>query len=237
MTDRDWLAQLRQFRQDNDLTQHDLASFLGVSQRSISRWEAGTDLPSPDVQRRLAALLEPGLGRGVSTIVDAVRAAPVPLALVDGDGNLLVASASFNAVGRAIKYSDSGTGPASTCTVLVVEDDEGVLKATRAALKSWNFLPVGAIDGNVAVRLVSQGVVRPSAVIIDFLLPGARDGVDTAHELRRLIADLPVLIISGEVTPQRMRKISKSGFSFIAKPVDPEQIRLALMALLQPANS
>lgn len=232
MNNRDWLAQLRKYRLDNNLTQHDLASFLGVSQRSVSRWEAGSDLPGADVQRRLAVLLDPGPGGGAAAIADAIRSAPTPLALVDGEGNLLVASAGFNAVGKTIRLAEAGGNAASASTVLVVEDDEGVLKATRAALKSWNFLPVGAIDGNAALRLVQQGAVRPAAAIIDFLLPGGRDGVETANELRRLTANLPVLIISGESTPQRMRKISKSGYPFIAKPVDPEKIRLALMALL-----
>lgn len=65
MNNRDWLAQLRKYRLDNNLTQHDLASFLGVSQRSVSRWEAGSDLPGADVQRRLAVLLDPGPGGGI----------------------------------------------------------------------------------------------------------------------------------------------------------------------------
>lgn len=228
MPKRDWVRDIRAFRQENNLTQHDLATFLGVSQKSVSRWERGADLPAPEIRKRLALLLSDGPAARLPDLFEAVRDAAVPLALIDGNGNILMASRTFSPQGGK-SMAPAGAMPP---TVLVVEDDEAVLKATRAVLKRWNFLSVSAADGEEAVRMVADGSVAPQGAIIDFRLPGALDGVDLALHLRESRPTLPILIISGEASAEQMVKISQSGLPFIAKPVDPDEIRMALLSLL-----
>lgn len=228
MADNCWLEALRRFRREHHLTQRDLAVFLGVNQKTISRWERGTDHPSAEVRDRLRMLLEEKNCDGLPAVYEAVRDAPIPIALVDDRGNVLVASRAFAGERPAAAPTNMGTPP----TVLVIDDDAAVLKATRAVLKRWHFLSVGATDGEVAVQMVADGSVHPSAAIIDFLLPGQMDGVDTAIALRRTLPDLPVLIISGEAVWESMEKITASGLPFIRKPVDPSQIRTTLLAML-----
>lgn len=228
MADTQWLMDVRAFRAENNLTQHDLAIFLGVSQKTISRWERGVDQPGLEIRKRLETLLADGTGSRMPALYEAVRDAVVPLALIDGAGTILVASRNFS----ALAAPPVSAPPKPLPTVLVVEDDCSVLKATRAALKRWNFLSTGVDNGDAALKMVTEGCLCPSAAIIDFLLPGALDGVDLADTLREMLPDLPILIISGEATPERMRKISASGYPFIAKPVNPDDIKLALLSLL-----
>lgn len=231
---------IRSFRLENGLTQSEMAVFLGVTQKTISRWELGVDQPGPDVQARLQTLLG---GKGENhwlSVYDAIRQAAVPIALVDDRGNVLVASdlyppdQSAPVTKPAMIFADAAPLPPMQ-TILVIEDDRAILKATGAVLKRWQFLTVGAADGEEALRMVRDGTVRPDAAIIDFLLPGSVDGVDIAVALRQIIPDLPVLMISGEATPPRMRKISASGLPLIQKPVDPRQLRAALLSLLPRA--
>jgi CheY-like chemotaxis protein len=158
---------------------------------------------------------------------DVVRRSLAPLALIDGKGDVLAASASFDAAALGKREASRSTLP----TVLVVEDDESILKATRAVLKRWRFLSVEATRGEAAIGMVAKREVRPNIAIVDFLLPGGMDGVDTASYLRQIIPGLPVLLISGEATPERIRKISASGLPLITKPVDIEALRAALEAL------
>lgn len=231
MAERDWLIDIRRFRQENDLTQHELATFLGVSQKTVSRWERGVDQPAPEVRRRLELFLQEVAEIPLPSVWEAIRNAPVPLALVDEHGHVLLASKS---------YLQSESGPAAHSghppTVLVIEDDEAVLKATRAVLKRWNILAVGAPSGEAALQLLVEGNFIPKAAIIDFLLPGGMDGVDVAKALRQTLPNLPVLIISGEANAERMVKISHSKLPFVAKPVNPEEIRMVLMSLLPQAK-
>lgn len=218
------------FRRQAQLSQQALAAFLGVGQRTVSRWERGVDHPSPGLLQRLDALIgtqaAPHLP-ALPALYDAIRDAPVPLALVDGAGNVLVASRSHPA------HHGMQARPADRLPqVLVVEDDHGVLQATKAILNRWEFRCFGITSGDGAVEAVRSGDVTPDAAIIDYLLPGSRDGVDTARALLALIPDLPILIVTGEAIVENIRKIADSGLSVITKPVDPKQFHLALKALL-----
>lgn len=234
MTDPDWLVALRRFRQDSRLTQREFAVFLGVNQKTISRWERGIDQPNLETRERLRILLEDSNADGMPRVYEAIRNAPIPIALVDGHGNVLVASGLYSAPNGGA--SPSQEGDAALPTVLVIEDDPAVLKATRAVLKRWHFLTVGATDGEAAVAMVANGSVRPAAAIIDFLLPGSLDGIDTAAALQKAIPNLPVLIVSGEITPERMNKISASGLPFVRKPVEPYKIKTTMFAMLHKSN-
>ncbi|HYH20488.1 MAG TPA: response regulator [Azospirillum sp.] len=223
----DLVSDLRRFRKENDLSQQELATFLGVSQRTVSRWEQGIDRPTDEARARLRLLIGDADASPWPAVYDSIREAVVPMALVDGNGTVLVASKSYpGAPGRSAGQDQA------VPVVLVIDDDEAVLKATRAALKRWQFLSLGAADGESAVAMVTEERVRPDAAVIDFLLPGVLDGVDTAKALRAALPGLPVLLITGEATPERMRKIVESGFPLIPKPVDPQRIKLALTSML-----
>jgi CheY-like chemotaxis protein len=219
------------FRKESGLSQHDLASFLGVGQRTVSRWERGVDQPSSAFMARLQALLGGQEGSPLSLAYDVVRRALVPLAIIDGNGEVLAASASFDRAALGKPETSRSTLP----TVLVIEDDESILRATRAVLKRWHFLSVEAVRGETAVAMVARREVRPDIAIIDFLLLGGMDGVDTASYLRQIVPNLPILLITGEATPERMQKISDSGLPLITKPVDIEALKIALETLFPRA--
>ncbi len=50
-------TRLRTWRRANGVKQHVMASALGVSQATVSRWESGTDLPSLEISRRITDLI------------------------------------------------------------------------------------------------------------------------------------------------------------------------------------
>lgn len=190
------------------------------------------DRPSRTLQERLDALIGGEGSSQLPAIYEAIRNSPVPLALVDADGHILVASKTH----PAAEVGDTSQIPASTKAeiplILVIEDDHGVLQATRAVLSRWEFMSVGITEGAEAVEAVRSGEIVPDAAIIDFLLPGGLDGVDTALALRQIVPGLPVLIVTGEGAPENMRKIAESSLPVITKPVDPRQFHMAMNALM-----
>lgn len=229
VSDEEFSARIRSFRRDGNLSQQALATFLGVSQRTVSRWERGVDRPSAALIDRLTALMADEGGGHLPSIFEAVMNAVAPLALVDGSGRVLVASANYPGAG------DMAAGPSQTGLplVLVIEDDEAVLSATRAVLKRWQFLTAGVTHGQAALHMVANGEMVPDAAIVDFVLPGGLDGVDTALALRAILPRLPILIVSGEDRPETRQKVADAGFPMITKPVDPRQVHLALAAMVQ----
>lgn len=231
-TNDDFAARIQMFRRQSRLSQQALAAFLGVGQRTVSRWERGVDRPSRALQERLDALIGGRDSSQLPAIYEAILNAPVPLALVDAEGNVLVASKGHPAAEIAEPPLVPASAKGDVPLILVVEDDYSVLQATRAVLSRWEFMSIGIADGARAVEAVRNGDIVPKAAIIDFLLPNGLDGVDTALALRQIIPGLPVLIVTGEGVAENMRKIAGSNLPVITKPVDPRQFHMAMNALM-----
>lgn len=77
----DWCSMLRTFRLRHGLIQLELAQMVGVSQRTISRWERGEDQPTKTKQKRLRDLgLQPPTFL-MANLAAAVAHCPAPRAL------------------------------------------------------------------------------------------------------------------------------------------------------------
>jgi transcriptional regulator with XRE-family HTH domain len=77
----DWSAFVRRYRMRHGLTQARLAATVGVSQRTISRWERGEDRPSLDQQKLLRDLAWVPPGTLLQGLASSVLHCPAPRAL------------------------------------------------------------------------------------------------------------------------------------------------------------
>jgi transcriptional regulator with XRE-family HTH domain len=101
----DWTSLLRLYRLRHGLTQQALADIMGVSQRTISRWERGDDRPTKAKQAKLRDLgldLPPVLLANLST---AVRHCPAPRAL-SRMPNLQLLAVSGTAIAKRPSVAD-----------------------------------------------------------------------------------------------------------------------------------
>ncbi len=77
----DWSALIRRYRLRHGLTQGRMASLIGVSQRTISRWERGEDSPNLEWQRRLRDLGWHPPGNLLDSLAASIPHCPFPRAL------------------------------------------------------------------------------------------------------------------------------------------------------------
>lgn len=93
--------------------------------------------------------------------------------------------------------------PARAGPVLIVEDDAAVRQLVRMALASAGFRVLEAADGPSALALIDRN--RPSAIVLDLMLPGM-SGVGFAEELRRrrLRPEVPIVVLSAAVGAERL---------------------------------
>lgn len=77
----DWRSLVRLYRLRHGLTQERMAAIIGVSQRTISRWERGEDRPSLEQQKRLRDLGWQPSGLLMRSLAASVRHCPAPRAL------------------------------------------------------------------------------------------------------------------------------------------------------------
>jgi PAS domain S-box-containing protein len=103
--------------------------------------------------------------------------------------------------------------------VLLVDDEEAVRYTTALQLRDMGYVVTEAASAAAARQLVDTGL-HPDVLITDYMMP-EQTGVQLAKALRALIADLPVLIITGYID-----KLAASAepFELLSKPYTREEI-------------
>lgn len=121
-----------------------------------------------------------------------------------------------------------GTIVAGSGTVLVVDDEPLVLKATATTLGELGYEVVTAPDGVDAVELFRAAPGRFCAVLLDLSMP-RMGGRETYLALRALRGDVPVILTTGYAFNEEAQKILDLGVrAFLAKPFDPAQLSQTL---------
>jgi PAS domain S-box-containing protein len=116
-------------------------------------------------------------------------------------------------------------------TVLLVDDEPGVLATGAEMLRALGFTVVTAADGLEALRRLRAGP-RPDLVVLDLTMP-RMDGEQAFRELRALDPGLRVVMSSGyNETEISTRFAGKDIAGFIQKPYTLRVLRAALRRAL-----
>ena len=122
--------------------------------------------------------------------------------------------------------------------ILVVDDDQIILKTLSIVLNSNGYQVFTATDGPGAASIVARE--RPDLILLDLLFPpdaanvgGAlQDGFFIIEWLRRMgeAKDIPIIIISGDKSAKDKKNALAAGaVGFFSKPID----RIALLATIR----
>jgi two-component system, NtrC family, response regulator AtoC len=116
--------------------------------------------------------------------------------------------------------------------VLVVEDELEVRRYLDMALKCHGYDVALAEDGLKAVDFLRDNHKSVAAVLLDVIMP-LKDGIQALREIRQFNPDLPVVVISSAVSPDKIVEAMKCGATdFLAKPISHEELCTALQKAL-----
>jgi CheY-like chemotaxis protein len=117
--------------------------------------------------------------------------------------------------------------------VLLVDDEEQVRSVGRRLLGRLGFEVVTAANGPEAIAICRQNPAGCLCVLLDLTMPGM-NGQETLHELRRVRADLPILMASGYSELELAEQFAHDGLSgFIQKPFTLQSLKTKLDQVLQ----
>ena len=104
-------------------------------------------------------------------------------------------------------------------SVLYVEDDAKVRCSMARVLSHYFGTVEEADDAETALRVFRSR--RPDAVFVDIVLPGEKDGLDFAEEVRRVAPEVPIVVISAySDTPKLLRAVELGLVKYLVKPID-----------------
>ena len=126
----------------------------------------------------------------------------------------------------------AGTGWRGTGTVLLVDDEPLVQRATTRMLNSLGFEVAAADDGLDAIDWVREHPGEAVMVLLDMSMPGLT-GAATFERLRELSPSLPVVLSSGRESEDVLEALGRKGLAgFLPKPYRLSELRDTLRRVL-----
>lgn len=131
-------------------------------------------------------------------------------------------------------FTDKKTG--SKNTILLVDDDAYFRFAMATELRAAGYLVQSAENGERGIRMVEgsrDGNLSIDLVITDLVMP-RKDGIRFCNELRQMNEKIPVLVISGNLSPEVQRDLISLGCGdFLEKPFTPADLLRKVERLLK----
>jgi CheY-like chemotaxis protein len=172
-----------------------------------------------------------GLGLGLSIIkrTAALLRHPIRLVSTFGKGSLFAVTVPLaeKAGGQTISQTEQG----GARNIIIIDDEPAVLDALCGLLSVLGHRVHAGPTAAEAYRSyqASELAGEPDLLIVDYRLQGQTTGTEAASEVFALLErTLPVIILTGDTSPERLREASASGYLLLHKPIDPERLVAAI---------
>ena len=117
--------------------------------------------------------------------------------------------------------------------VLLVDDDEKILKIMTTYLVKEQYTVITAKDGWEAVDKTRQ--VKPDIVLLDVMLPSL-DGWGVCKEIRRT-SDVPIIMLTArETEADRIIGLELGADDYVVKPFSPKEVIARIRAIFRRLN-
>lgn len=114
--------------------------------------------------------------------------------------------------------------------ILIIEDDEEILRVLRRVLTYEGYIVDTALTGMAGISLATEQA--PDLVILDLMLP-QMDGLEVCERLQK-IGNQPILMLTAKDTIQdRVDGLDAGADDYMVKPFEIEELLARIRALLR----
>jgi two-component system, OmpR family, alkaline phosphatase synthesis response regulator PhoP len=115
--------------------------------------------------------------------------------------------------------------------ILVVDDEEALVRLITYNLTKEGFATVAAYDGDEAERLALQE--NPDLIILDLMLPG-KDGLEICRDLRRQDIMTPIIMLTARDDEiDRVLGLELGADDYVTKPFSVRELTARVKAVLR----
>jgi len=115
-------------------------------------------------------------------------------------------------------------------TILFVEDNKDIAEVTKVNLEELGYRVIAVANADTALDILKANA-EIDLVFSDIVMPGDRNGVDLARELRVTRPNLPVVLTTGYSAAAQ--EAAPDGFTIIPKPYQLDRLHQILSAALR----
>ena len=120
-------------------------------------------------------------------------------------------------------------------TILIVDDDQDILKLISMRLDAAGYNTVAASDGEQAMAVIS--LKRPDLIVSDLRMP-AMDGMALLNAVHKLHPTLPMIILTAHGSiPDAVHATQHGAYSFLTKPFDSQELLQLVASALRVSGS
>ena len=111
--------------------------------------------------------------------------------------------------------------------VLVIDDEAAVRVGMKTLLEGmgWRTTVTDCIEQALAAAKAD----KPDLVLSDLRLRGDSSGIEAICAIRKLFPDMPAILISGDIAPERLQEAEAAGIPLLHKPVPVETLKQVIM--------
>ena len=122
-------------------------------------------------------------------------------------------------------------------TILVVDDEESLVRLAEEVLASLGYEPVGCVGASEALRVFRAAPQRFDALLTDAIMP-EMSGLELLAELQRVRPGLPAILVSGYAGPD-LNAAGRAGgaHAVLTKPLGTADLAQSLAAVLAGARA
>jgi two-component system cell cycle sensor histidine kinase/response regulator CckA len=120
-------------------------------------------------------------------------------------------------------------------SILVVEDEIGLLELIQNVLQGYNYRVLTASSGAEALQVWDKHQGQIDLLLTDIVMPGGMRGSDLAAELKKRKPGLRVIYTSGYSSKLPEKGSERTDSIFLAKPYQPLQLAQAVRRCLDAA--
>jgi PAS domain S-box-containing protein len=176
-----------------------------------------------------------GTGLGLSLVHGIVidLGGGIDVASREGEGSTFTVYLPWSSCTSApAKVEEGAVATGSGETVLLVDDEKALVRLGEEMMAELGYEPVGFDSAAAALERFRADPQRFDAVLSDEAMPGMT-GSELAAEIRRIRPEIPILLMSGYVTPALTARAREAGvIEVLAKPLVSSDIARSLAGAL-----
>jgi two-component system CheB/CheR fusion protein len=224
---------------------------------SIEVWDTGSGIPADELQSifeeyhqlsNSARERSHGLGLGLSIVqrLGDLLGHRISVRSHPGKGSVFTIDVVASPVGRELPSERTPRDPDGasvksvrrTGAILIVEDDPDLRELLAMLLKDESHYVATATDSTAALELVAKGTLRPDLILADYNLPNGTDGLEVTAKLREKLGHkVPTIILTGDISTDVLRNISRQDCVHLNKPVKADMLTQVIQRLLPMSQS